>query len=109
MFCIDGLFLGRRPSGFAPGAQVVALCPYPAALCSPVPRPGMDEMPSRVSLSSVFLAFWSRVLSVSVVSKGQTGSEQGLGARAVSGCLSVAFASSRLLSVSPSVTRSEAP
>lgn len=69
----------------------------------------MDEMPSSVSLSSVFLAFWSRVLSVSVVSKGQSGAEQGLGANVVSGRLSVAFDSSRFLSVSPSVTRSEAP
>lgn len=35
------------------------------------------------------LSFWSRVLSVSaVVSKGQRGSEQGLGAGVVSGRLS---------------------
>lgn len=98
------------PSGFAPGAQVVALSPCPASLCSPVPRPGMDEMPSSVSLSTVFLAFWSRVLPVSaVVSTGLSGSEQGSGAGVVSGRLSVAFDSLKLLFASPSVTQGEAP
>lgn len=62
MFCTVGLFLSW--SDLEAGVQVVGLAPGPAVLCSPVPFPGAGEMPSSVSLSTVFLAFWSSVLSL---------------------------------------------
>lgn len=49
---MDGLFLG--PLGLLPVPRWWH-SPCPAPLCSPVPRPGMDETPSSVSLSTVFL------------------------------------------------------
>lgn len=61
MVGMDGLFLGPLGLLLVPRWWH---SPCPAPLCSPVPRPGMDETPSSVSLSTVFLAFWSRVLSV---------------------------------------------
>lgn len=58
-----GMFLKQEASlFFAAGAQLEALLPGFAVLCSPVP--GVGEMPSSVSLNTIFLTFWSRILSL---------------------------------------------
>lgn len=85
---------------------VCSWCPCSVLSCA---QPGMDDTHSSVSLSMVFLPFWSRVLSVSaVVSKGQSGSEQSLGA-GVGQVASLPSLTVKTPLCTPSVTQDEAP
>lgn len=95
MFCTVGLFLTW--SDLEASVQVVGLAPGPAVLCSPVPFPGAGEMPSSVSLNTVFLAFWSSVLSLQY------------GPGVVLDRLSVVFDSVGCHSAPPSLSQDETP